>query len=142
MKSVALVESPAQLLNVVEWAHQARVDFATLSTIVLAPTNEMSRLQLRKTTELAISLGHTVRWHEPRQGVASTARLLRSLTTELHDVDRLVVGDPFSGVIQVIIALSRAAEVVVVDDGTATMEFARLMSAGEDLVRWHSKSCG
>ena len=38
---------------------------------------------------------------------------------------RLVVGDPYSGVIQVIISVTKLSEVTIVDDGTATLEFAR-----------------
>ena len=142
MSTLALVESPAQLLNVLEWAHHTGADLSLLTTVVLAPANDMSRLQLASVTGLARGLGHTVRWHEPRQGAASSARTVGSLTAELHGVSRLIVGDPFSGVIQVVLALSKAAEVVVVDDGTATMEFARLYHSGEDLVRWHSRSTG
>lgn len=142
MSTLALVESPAQLLNVLEWAHHTGADLSLLTTVVLAPANDMSRLQLASVTGLARGLGHTVRWHEPRQGAASSARTVGSLTAELHGVSRLIVGDPFSGVIQVVLALSKAAEVVVVDDGTATMEFARLYQSGEDLVRWHSRSTG
>jgi len=40
-------------------------------------------------------------------------------------------------VMQVVAGLSRVEEVVVVDDGTATLEFARQWSTGEHLRRWH-----
>ena len=50
---------------------------------------------------------------------------------------RLVVGDPYSGVIHVIISVTKLSEVTVVDDGTATLEFARQWAAGEQLSRWH-----
>jgi hypothetical protein len=56
---------------------------------------------------------------------------------ELSGVERLIVGDPFSGVIQVIVSITRASEVTIVDDGTATLEFARQWLAGEQLSRWH-----
>ena len=70
-----------------------------------------------------------------------TARTVRALAGSLAGVGRLVVGDPFSGVIQVVlVAWSRAEEVVIVDDGTATMEFARQWLAGENLSRWHQRA--
>ncbi|SDS71600.1 hypothetical protein SAMN04488543_2249 [Friedmanniella luteola] len=138
MRSSALVESPAQLLNVVEWAHQAGEPRDDLTVIVLAPTNEATRRQLRAMSALAREDGLEVLWHEPRLGGAATARTVRSLASELSGVERLVIGDPFSGVLQVVMSISRAPEVVIVDDGTATLEFARQWVAGEHLARWHS----
>jgi hypothetical protein len=138
VRSSALVESPAQLLNVVEWAHQAGEPLEDLTVTVLAPTNEASRRQLRAMSALARLDGLNVTWHEPRLGGAATARTVRSLAGQLTGVDRLVVGDPFSGVLQVVMSISRAPEVVIVDDGTATLEFARQWVAGEHLSRWHS----
>ena len=140
--SLALVESPAQLLNVMEWAHQTGVDRSRLTTVVLAPRNEMSRAQLRATAALATAAGHTVRWCDPRQDTTSTLRTVTSLAEQLRGVDRLVLGDPFSGVIQLVLSISHPDEVVVVDDGTATLEFARLWTSGESLVRWHSSASG
>ncbi len=140
MRSLALVESPAQLLNVLEWAYQAEVDFSRLTTVVLAPSSDVSRWQLGKMTELARAMGHTVRWHEPRDSAAATARTVRTLAVERHGVGRLVIGDPFSGVMQLVLTLSRATEVLIVDDGTATIEFARLLASGQKLIRWHSQS--
>ena len=58
MRSSALVESPAQLLNVVEWAFQAGEPLDDLKVTVLAPTNEVSRRQLRAMSTLAaVALG-------------------------------------------------------------------------------------
>ncbi len=140
MHSFALVASPGQLLNVVEWAHQAGEPLADLSVTVLAPPDEVSRRQLRAMATLAREDGLSVLWHELRHGGAATARTVRSLASELSGIDRLVVGDPFAGVLQVVMSVSRAPEVVIVDDGTATLEFARQWVAGEHLSRWHSAS--
>lgn len=134
MKTVTLVESPAQLLNVVEWAYRFRV---RPSVLVLAPTNETSRWQLRTMAELARDAGLTVSWHEPRSGGAAIARTVRALAGDLAGTDRLVLGDPFSGVMQVVVSLAKPSEVVLVDDGTATLEFARQWVSGEHLRRWH-----
>ncbi len=142
MRTLALVESPAQLLNVVEWAHQTDADRSLLTTVVLAPRNEMSRLQLHRTAQLAADAGHAVRWCEPRQGTTSTLRTVTALAEQLRGVDRLVLGDPFSGLLQLVLSLSHPREVVVVDDGTATLQFARLWTSGESLVRWHSSGSG
>jgi hypothetical protein len=137
--SMALVESPAQLLNVLEWAHTTGTTGDSLSLVVLAPRLELSRLQLRRMAAIARTLGFAVHWHEPRLGGASTARTVRSLAGNLSGVTRLILGDPFSGVMQVVVSISRPSEVVIVDDGTATLEFARQWAAGEDLVRWHTR---
>lgn len=134
MRTVALVESPAQLLNVVEWAHHAG---AEPDVLILAPKNETSRWQLRCMARLAREAGLAVSWHEPRLGGAAIARTVRSLAGDLAGVDRLVLGDPFSGVMQVVASVYRTSEVVIVDDGTATFEFARQWESGEHLRRWH-----
>jgi hypothetical protein len=134
--ALALVESPAQLLNVMELA-QTQVSLASVKIAVLAPAEGPTRTQLRAGASLARQAGHEVVWYEPRHGGAAVARIVRAMAGELSDVERLIVGDPFSGVIQVIISITRASEVTIVDDGTATLEFARQWVAGEQLSRWH-----
>ena len=134
--ALALVESPAQLLNVVELAHHED-DLAGMKIAVLAPSTGLTRTQLRSMIALAREAGHQVSWHEPRLGGVAVARSVRALAGELNGVRRLVVGDPYSGVIQVIISVTKLTEVTIVDDGTATLEFARQWVAGEHLARWH-----
>ncbi|MGI3781508.1 MAG: hypothetical protein ACRYG2_12100, partial [Janthinobacterium lividum] len=137
--TLALVESPAQLLNVIELAHASRGtdDLGELRVAVLAPSQGRSREQLRAVVALARQEGLSVSWHEPRSGGASVARTIRGLLAELGRTRRLVVGDPFSGVLQVLIGLVRPTDVTIVDDGTATLEFVRQWAAGEALHRWH-----
>jgi hypothetical protein len=157
--AVALVESPVQLLNVLEWAHvrppQAPVipaartsgepaeaatvpDTAALTIVVLSPSDPTSRGQLRRMAELARDEGVAVRWYEARGGRGGLLRTALSLAPQLLRVRRLVVGDPFSRLVQVLLPLCRAAkDVTVVDDGTATMEFTEILARGGRLVRWH-----
>jgi hypothetical protein len=135
-RALALVESPAQLLNVIELA-QLEDDLVGLKIAVLAPVAGLTRTQLRSMIVLAREAGHTVSWYEPRLGGLAVARSLRALAGDLAGVRRLVVGDPYSGVIQAIISATKLSEVTIVDDGTATLEFARQWVAGEHLSRWH-----
>jgi hypothetical protein len=155
--TLALVESPVQLLNVLEWAHihppavpsprpgtpepgrgeAGGTAARPLVIVVLAPKDVMSRGQLRRMTELAMDEGHTVRWCEPRASRSALPRIAAKLTPELRRARRLVLGDPFSRLVQVLLPLSRAREITVVDDGTATMEFTELLTRGDRLVRWH-----
>jgi hypothetical protein len=135
---LALVESPAQLLNVIE-LDQRECQSQPTKIAVLAPLGEPTRTQLRAMTSLARRAGHEVSWHDPRVGGASVARTVRALAVDVKGVDRLVVGDPFSGIIQVIISVVGPSEVTVVDDGSATLEFARQWAAGEQLTRWHQR---
>ncbi len=138
MRRLALVESPAQLLNVFE-LDQREPQPESTKIAVLAPASEPTRTQLRAMTSLARQDGHEVSWYEPRLGGASVARSVRAMAAEIRGIDRLVVGDPFSGVIQVIISITRPTEVTIVDDGTATLEFARQWATGEPLTRWHQR---
>ncbi|MEU6479499.1 hypothetical protein ABZ858_21905 [Streptomyces sp. NPDC047017] len=181
-RTLAFVESPVQLLNVLEWAHAQRrpgqgrepggggggigggesrtglVPAQTrrrvapqpapeeaeppgpwLTLVVLSPTDPMSRGQLRRMAGLAREEGHEVRWEEARDGGTAPFRTIGGLTPALRRADRVVMGDPFSRYVQLLLTITRAADLVVVDDGTATMEFVAQLARGERLVRWHRK---
>lgn len=134
--TLAFVESPVQLLNLLEWAHTTTMD---LTVVVLSPLDPMSRGQLRRMAELARGEGITVRWEEARGGVAAPFQTIGGLTPLLRGADRIVIGDPFSRYVQLLLALSGARDLTVVDDGTATMEFIAQLAAKEPLVRWHRR---
>lgn len=136
--TLAFVESPVQLLNVLEWAH-AHAPGAGLTLVVLSPTDPMTRGQLRRMAELARDEGHAVRWEEARGGPAAPFQTIGGLAGTLRKAERVVLGDPFSRYVQLLLTITRAAELVVVDDGTATMEFVAQLARGERLVRWHRK---
>ncbi|MER7984139.1 hypothetical protein ABTY53_00825 [Streptomyces noursei] len=138
--TLAFVESPVQLLNVLEWAHAARA--AALTVVVLAPHDPMTRGQLRRMAELARDEGHTLRWEEARGGTTAPLRTIGGLTPLLRRARRVVLGDPFSRYVQLLLGLTRARDLVVVDDGTATMEFIGQLARGERLVRWHRHGSG
>ncbi|MET9957572.1 hypothetical protein ABZ128_00500 [Streptomyces sp. NPDC006326] len=163
--ALAFVESPVQLLNVLEWAYAAGAAPAgraalldgvprqpgrgagdrgspsagapALRIVVLPPTDPMSRGQLRRMAALARDEGHEVRWQEARGGRLAPLRALAALARDVRAARRVVVGDPFSRYVQLLLTLVRAEELVVVDDGTATMEFVAQTARGERLVRWH-----
>ncbi|MBB3325405.1 hypothetical protein [Microlunatus antarcticus] len=133
--ALALVESPTQLLDVIELAYASRGDdeLAGLRVAVLAPAPGRTRDQLRAVVALARGEGLPVRWHEPRSGGASVARTIRGLLDELGQSRHLVVGDPSSGVLQVLVGLVRPTDVTVVDDGSVTPELVRRWAAGTRL---------
>ncbi|WP_327359156.1 hypothetical protein [Streptomyces sp. NBC_01304] len=157
---MAFVESPVQLLNVLEWAHsdalrvgeplsavppQIRRDVpvspevSALTIVVLSPLDPMSRGQLRRVAELARDQGHTVRWQEARGGTMAPLHTIGGLASKLRRAKRVVIGDPFSRYVQLLLTITRARDLVVVDDGTATMEFISQLARGERLVRWHRR---
>ncbi|MEV7278448.1 hypothetical protein [Streptomyces sp. NPDC093111] len=189
---LAFVESPVQLLNVLEWAHTAalqdpprlqavppqptrrapvpatgdrdgtrpggqdggragapvppvpaagpgRTGPGDLTVVVLSPTDPMSRGQLRRMAQLARDEGITVKWQDARQGRGAVVRTLRELAGPLRSADRVIIGDPFSRYVQLLLTLFGPRRVTVVDDGTATMEFAAQLARGERLVRWHRR---
>ncbi|MEE1939390.1 hypothetical protein V1L54_08175 [Streptomyces sp. TRM 70361] len=169
--TVALVESPVQLLNVLEWAYatgggrdggagtgshgedegeaeagEEEGGAAGLTVVVLPPREAMTRGQLRRMAELARDEGIAVRWQEARGGTTAPLRTVGSLLGPLRRAARIVVGDPFSRYVQLLLSLVRTgpggARLVVVDDGTATMEFVTQLARGERLVRWHRRGAG
>ncbi|MFG2757621.1 hypothetical protein [Streptomyces wuyuanensis] len=153
---LAFVESPVQLLNVLEWAHApalaaipaqpgpgsartAAGRAGDLTVVVLSPTDPMSRGQLRRMAELARDEGIAVRWQEARGGADAVVRTVRALGPVLRRAERIVIGDPFSRYVQLLLALVGTRRLTVVDDGTATMEFVAQLTRGERLVRWHRR---
>ncbi|MBJ6640039.1 hypothetical protein H4K36_23190 [Streptomyces sp. DHE7-1] len=163
-RTLAFVESPVQLLNVLEWAHLhglqgAQADAlpsvpaqirrspagapppadAELTLVVLSPTDPMTRGQLRRMADLARDEGYRVRWEEARGGTTAPFHTIGGLAGQLRRADRIVMGDPFSRYVQLLLTITRARDLVVVDDGTATMEFVAQLARGERLVRWHRK---
>ncbi|RSS38983.1 hypothetical protein EF912_33585, partial [Streptomyces sp. WAC07061] len=156
-----------QLLNVLEWAHtrrgrepllaavpaqpgplaeRRRPDPRTvadrLRIVVLPPTDPLSRGQLRRVAGIARDEGYAVRWQEARGGSGAPLRALAALGPAVRHAERIVVGDPFSRFVQLLLAPSRPAELVVVDDGTATLEFVAQLGRGERLRRWHRTGGG
>ncbi|MFF9148876.1 hypothetical protein ACF1BN_28870 [Streptomyces sp. NPDC014861] len=110
-----------------------------LRIVVLSPTDPMSRGQLRRMAQLARDEGFAVHWQEARAGRGALVRTLRELGGPLRAAGRVIVGDPFSRYVQLLLTLFGPRHVTVVDDGTATMEFAAQLAGGERLVRWHRK---
>ncbi|MFI7138101.1 hypothetical protein ACIBQ5_10195 [Streptomyces massasporeus] len=136
--TLAFVESPVQLLNVLEWAH-AHAPGVGLTLVVLSPVDPMTRGQLRRMSDLARDEGHQVRWEEARGGPLAPFQTIGGLSAPLRRARRVVLGDPFSRYVQLLLTITRARDLVVVDDGTATMEFVGQLARGERLVRWHRK---
>ncbi|NYI06013.1 hypothetical protein [Allostreptomyces psammosilenae] len=167
-RTLALVESPAQLLNLLEWACAGgpqgdpaaaaprgaagsapgalpgpRVPAppsaggSPVEAAVLLPRDPATREQLAAVARLARGEGVRVTPYDVRAGAAGLLRSGSALLPRLLGARRLVIGDPFSGLIQRLLPLSRARDVVLVDDGTATMELVPLLAEGRPLVRWH-----
>ncbi|MCF6524450.1 hypothetical protein [Streptomyces sp. JJ36] len=112
-----------------------------MTVVVLPPVDPMTRGQLRRVAELARDEGHTVQWAEARGG-AAPLKTVGALARPLRRASRVVIGDPFSRYVQLLLTLTTAPEVVVVDDGTATMEFVQQLARGERLTRWHRSGSG
>ena len=137
--TLALVDNPAQFLNVLEWCHREQAAART-RVLVLAPNDPVTIAQLRSMCDFAEEEGIEVAWHFPRVSVLAGLRVIADLRPSIAAARRLVIGDPFAGFVHTLLPFATAREVVVVDDGTATMEFAAQVAAGEPLRRWHLSS--
>jgi hypothetical protein len=135
--TLALVESPAQFLHVLEWCH-AEQSAERTRMAVLAPSDAATVDQLRSMADFAEEEGIEVGWHAPRASALEGVRTIGRLRSPMADARRLVIGDPFSGMVQSLLPFAHPGEVVVVDDGTATLEFATQLAHGEPLRRWHA----
>jgi hypothetical protein len=134
-RTLALVESPAQLLNAIEWGH-ATGGLTGLRIVVLAPLDPRGVAQLSAVAELAGGLGLDIRVEPVRAGARSRMAGAAHLARELPAVEQLVLGDPFSGFMQALLPLVAARRLVVIDDGTATWEFASCIDQQRPMVRW------
>jgi hypothetical protein len=134
-ETLAFAESPVQLLNILEWAHASGPGAFTV--VILPPHGSASRGQLRRMARIARDSGCRVLWREARGGAVTPPRPLAALAAPLRRARRLVIGDPFSRYLQLLLSMARRCDIVVVDDGTATMEFTAQLARGERLVRWH-----
>ncbi|GIG69649.1 hypothetical protein [Phytomonospora endophytica] len=138
-RTLALLESPAQILNLLEWTHgDGTADPREVTAAVILPRAAAAREQLRAMAALARAEGLTVSLYSPRDGMRELARCGAVLSARVCRAATLVLGDPFSQLAQSLLPLSRARRVVVVDDGTATIEFVARLAGRRPLVRWHS----
>lgn len=136
--AVALVESPAQLLNAVEWAY-ATADATRPSPrlVVLGPPEPVTRFQLHRLSDLVRRDGFDVEWAEVRDRRRGPAHLAR-LARWIHGAPTVVLGDPYAIYAQLLLNGARAdVRIVVLDDGTATLRYADQWADGTELKRWH-----
>ncbi|PKQ31619.1 MAG: hypothetical protein CVT62_07170 [Actinobacteria bacterium HGW-Actinobacteria-2] len=133
--TVALVESPAQLLHLLEWVHHED-NAEDVLAVVLAPREPTSMAQLRTMLTFAEEEEIELLWQEPRRSSVAWFQTLATVAPLVSQARRLVIGDPFSGLIQALLVAAHPREAVVVDDGTATMEFASQLGARKPLQRW------
>lgn len=133
--TLALIESATQLLNLAEWAY-ATCETDDVEVAVLAPPDPQTVHQIGQVSELLGEFGIPIRMLPVRTrtpaALTGTVQALRGLAR----ARRLVIGDPFSRFIQTLLPAATATQVVIVDDGTATWEYAACIDAGRPLVRW------
>lgn len=135
VKAVALVESPAQLVNAAEWASQ---NAARTRLVTLGPTPARTRFQMHRVAEVLRAHGFDHLWAEARGPLPVRCRDLAHVAALVQAADIVVIGDPYSGIIQSLVAARpRPPHVVVVDDGTATIRYAEQWASGAELRRWH-----
>jgi hypothetical protein len=133
-RALALVESPAQFLHALEYGHARS---RALAVVVLAPKRARDVTQLRAMAQLATDQGVLSTWLDPRASVGGAIDALARLIPLRPRL--LVVGDPFSGLVQGLLPTMRPRRVVVVDDGSSTIDFAHRVVAGRPLTRWASR---
>ncbi|WP_062464898.1 hypothetical protein [Demequina soli] len=118
----AWVESPLQLLNAVEWAAERR------EPVVIGLREDVASLApLARWLDTALeATGHT----EVTLAWAATP-----WAAGLRDARRRIIGDAFSGQFRILTALASTRDVTVLDDGTATLHLARVLSGDEPFAR-------
>ncbi len=134
-RTLALVESATQLINAAEWVH-ASGEVDTTDIAVLPPTDAESVRQIEGVVTAVRASGVSVAIRPVRAAGPGMPFVAARVMAEVRRAPTLVIGDAFSRYIHALLPLSRASHVVVVDDGTATWDFAARIDAGEPLVRW------
>lgn len=121
--ATAWVESPLQMLGAIEHAALGADDGVPLAVLPRA-----GDAQLERTAAIVHELGLPF-----GAAVGIERRLLPS--RRLPADGRWLIGDPFSGQVQARLARAVPRHLVLVDDGAITRRFARLLVAGEALLR-------
>lgn len=134
-QNLALVESATQLINTTEWALDSGA-VATTSIVVLAPTDTESVRQIHGVAAAARDSGLSVVVLPVRARRPGAPFLAARVLSTVAQAQRLVIGDPFSRYIHALLPTARAGNVVIVDDGTATWDYAACIESGAPLVRW------
>lgn len=105
--------------------------------MVLANAKERDRQQLRAMADLASESSIEVFWVESRTGRGQRFAAAAAVRRRMARARTVVIGDPFSGLIQaLLLTLRRRPEIAVVDDGTSTMDFVDRVAEGRPLLRW------
>lgn len=136
-RALALVESPVQLLHLLEWSREE--ESRDIRVAVLAPKDGHGRAQLTAMRHLAVAAGMELVWLEPRSSRQEFLRARSQLRNWLGRAEQVVIGDPFSGLIQSVLSAARNVRITLVDDGTATIDFVELIRSGQPLVRWAAR---
>lgn len=123
----ALVESPLQLLCTLE-AHAAGLG------------GEQVHVHVRDDVPALGDALAAVREFDLPSGITFDLAGRRTALTAREPV--WLVGDAFSGLFQVTATLRRPEQVVLVDDGLATLELARLLARSAPLVRLNGRALG
>ena len=89
--TLALVESPAQFLHVLEWCH-AQQSAGRTRVAVLAPNDPASVAQLRSMVDFAEEEGIAVSWHSPRATALAGLRTVANVRGVVARATRLVIG--------------------------------------------------
>jgi hypothetical protein len=135
LQTLALVESATQLINAAEWAHDSGEDGAT-NIVVLAPTDRESVRQINGVADAARASGLSVAVLPVRDRRPAAPVLGARVLAAVARARQLVIGDPFSGYIHALLPVAQAGHVVIVDDGTATWDYAACIERGAPLMRW------
>lgn len=122
--TTAWVESPLQLLGALE--HAALTAAERDQPLAIVPRAGDS--QLERTADAV---------HRRRMPPATAIGIERRLLpwARFRAGGDWLVGDPFSGLVQARLARAVPERLVIVDDGAITRRLARLLSAGEPLLR-------
>lgn len=135
VSTVALAESPAQLVNAAEWAATHDPD---TTLVTLGPEPARTRYQMHQVAAELTAAGLTHQWSEVRGPGPIRAAALAQLVAQVSRAGTVVIGDPYSGIIQAALAARpRPPRIVVVDDGTATLRYSEQWATSAELRRWH-----
>jgi hypothetical protein len=134
-RTLALVESATQLINAAEWAHDSGED-GTTNIVVLAPTDPESVRQIHGVAAAARASGLPVVVLPVRAKRPAAPLFGARVLAAVARAGQLVVGDPFSRYIHALLPAAHADQVVIVDDGTATWDYAACIESGAPLERW------
>ncbi|HYI07946.1 MAG TPA: hypothetical protein VEK57_02640 [Thermoanaerobaculia bacterium] len=125
-RTLIVVESPLQLLCAYEWILETRAPYVLIVRLIGAAGSDAQLKAMARELDVVVS-----RWIflPPRVNLRYALAVISFLPALFRPYERLVIGNYFSGFLRIVAKLTRCRNVILLDDGVATLLAGRELAA-------------